>query len=283
MRLRDAQAAGQSGHAFARQRLPRATAHAEAPAVVLGFVVDVAPGQAAGVEPVFVRVGGAGDDRALEIGAAADVDLEAAVAGGQARRLGDGFVVVVHAGGAGVATEAHAAFGPAVDQREARVPLFAGEVAGVLLADQGEVVADVGEEGLPAGLRALEQGIVTGDEAQRAVGIDGGDGMRGAVAVGAALAAVEAEEDAGSFADADADLAAGMGAGLFLGVMLDLAEQVQVVAGGQGHVVALDLAADDVEVAVGGGDGDVALAADVAAVSDVVVGVGVAVGGTCAQ
>src|SRR5699024_8632888 len=112
-------------------------AHAHAPAAVFGFVVQVAPAQAAGVQPVFVGIGGAGDDGAGEIGVAADVDLEAAVAGGQAGDLGDALVVVLHAGGAGVTADADAAARPAVDQGQACFPLLAGEVAGVLLAFQG--------------------------------------------------------------------------------------------------------------------------------------------------
>src|SRR5699024_3870522 len=138
----------------------RAAAHAHAPATVLGFVVDIAPAQAASVEPVLVRIGSAGDDGALQVGVAADVDLEAAVASGQAGDLGDALVMVLHAGGAGVAADADAAARPAVDQGQACFPLLAGEVAGVLLAFQGEVVADVGQEGVAAGLRAPEGGVV---------------------------------------------------------------------------------------------------------------------------
>src|SRR5699024_10559155 len=110
-----------------------------------------------------------------------------------------------------------------------------------------------------------------------------GDRVGGAVAVGPCLAAVHRQEDAGGLADADADLATGVGAGLLLGVLFDLTEELEVVAGGQGNILAFDLATDDVEVAVRGGDGDVAPAFDVTAVGHVVVGVGMAVGGAGAQ
>lgn len=70
----------------------------------------------------------------------------------------------------------------------AHLPLRVGVVAGVLLAGNGEVVADVGQHGVAFRLRALDRGVVAGRQAQRVGRAHHCVGVRAAVAVRLALA-----------------------------------------------------------------------------------------------
>jgi len=91
--------------------------------------------------------------------------------------------------------------------------------------------------------------------------------MRGAIAVCTAFSnrrlCIEADA-AGT--ELYARATAGVLVAAFQGVLFGLAQDVEVVGGSQRHVIAVDLATDDIQVAAGRGKGDVASAMDVTAV-----------------
>ena len=84
-------AAGALAHQRAFQRAGEAAAGAEAEALAfhleVRLVVLIAEAQRAGIQRVFVGLGGAGDHRAVQLGMAAHLDVEAALAGVEAGLL----------------------------------------------------------------------------------------------------------------------------------------------------------------------------------------------------
>src|SRR5690606_8814075 len=151
------------------------------------------------------------------------------------------------------------------------VPAFV--LAGVLLAGEGEVAADVGEHGVATRLRPFQRGVASADEGERVGRIDGGLGVRGAVAVATAprAAGADVHADAGLGADGHADLAAAGAVALDLLAGFPLRLQQQVPRRRQGHVVAFHPAAGDGDIATvacavaGSVDHHVARAGDAAA------------------
>ena len=117
-----------------------AQADAACAALVVGLVVEVTEGEfSAGGEGVLALVYcalGAGDDGAFEVGVAADLDVEAAVAGLEAALLGDTLVVALYFALAGAEAAADAG---ADGEAAAQALLFVVVVAAVLQAFDVEV------------------------------------------------------------------------------------------------------------------------------------------------
>ena len=178
-----------------------------------GGVGNIAPAERSGVETVPVRLGGGGDNRAIELRVVAHGDVEPAGACKDAGLLLHGGIIaghfiaaVVNAGGA-----AHRAEGEAAAR--AGVLLFAVVAVGVLFADEGQVTPDIRHHGFTAGLRPGEGGVAAADDAERLSGVHRGLGVGGAVAVLFPLAAVDIGGDvdaqaAGAIADTHARAAA---------------------------------------------------------------------------
>ena len=86
--------------------IPEAAAAAQADTGVRGFkvrfVVDIAEAQRPGVEAVFIRHGGRGDNRAIKLGVMPDGDVEAAVPGIQPGLFGHRIKAALHLVLAGV-------------------------------------------------------------------------------------------------------------------------------------------------------------------------------------
>ncbi len=188
-------------------------AHALMLYLVFSGVVNIAPAERSGVETVPVRLGGGGDNRAIELRVVAHGDVEPAGACKDAGLLLHGGIIaghfiaaVVNAGGA-----AHRAEGEAAAR--AGVLLFAVVAVGVLFADEGQVTPDIRHDGFTAGLRPGEGGVAAADDAERLSGVHRGLGVGGAVAVLFPLAAVHIGGDvdaqaAGAIADTHARAAA---------------------------------------------------------------------------
>ena len=125
-----------------------AVAEAEAGAVglILGLVLDIAGGEGGGGEAVAVVLYGgiaAGDDRALEIGVSAHVDLKALIARLQAGLLGNAGIGAVDLGLAGIEAGAEARAGGEGDAETAAEVLFPAVVAALVLqALEVEITAD---------------------------------------------------------------------------------------------------------------------------------------------
>ena len=220
--------------------LPRdAAAGADARALVLHVVfsgvMDIPPAERPGVEAVVIRRGGGGDNRAVELRVAADVDVEPAGACEDTALLLHGDVVAVHAVAAVVnaGRAAHGAEGKAAAR--AGVLLFAVVTVGVLFTGNGQVTPDIGQDALPADLCPGEIRIAPADDCERIPCVNRGFGAGGAVAALGSFAAVHAGGDGdaratGAVADTDARAAA---------VALVLAvERGGVQCGNQVHVPA---------------------------------------------
>ncbi|VVN29577.1 hypothetical protein PS623_04713 [Pseudomonas fluorescens] len=242
-----------------------AAADAEGAGVVLGFVADVAGGQAGGFEAVLAvshSLVAAGDDRAFEVGVAADADVEAAVAGLDPGLLGDAGEVRVHVGaaevGAAAADRAHAV----AERRDAQADadthalLVDLEGVGVLQALDVEVAANVCQHLTATDYGAAQVGVTAGDQRGGVACGDLGVGVGQGVAIGVAAVAADAQVEGEAVAraaqrQANADTCAHAFAVAVLRAGVLRVEQVDVAVGGEGGVVAgAHLAALDENVAV---------------------------------
>jgi hypothetical protein len=256
-----------------------AHAHASAARAVAGLVLNVGSGDAASaVDAVLALVNrclGAGDGPAVEVGAAIDGDLEAAITGPNRALLGHRAVVAVDARGAGVHAAARGrAHGDAATG--SALPLL---VAGaVLLALDDQVATQsfthVRGDGVGSDHRTLQGGVATAGQADGAA-LDVAVAVGGllAVAVAPAGAAAQGETAGATFdvhAHADAAraaaVAAGLGAGALAGGDADAVVCIQAHRSFGAHLAALDI-----EVAglsgTGGFDSDVAASLDAAALA----------------
>src|SRR5690349_3780240 len=109
------------------------------------------------------------------MGRAPNVDLEAAIAGLDAADLVDAVVVTVDLAGRVVGTTAHhAALGDTDHELATGLHGLAGVVVGVLLAANGQVVADIGDNLIALQLGTFDGRVVTADDGQLVAGVDGG-------------------------------------------------------------------------------------------------------------
>ncbi|CUY18046.1 Uncharacterised protein [Serratia marcescens] len=206
-------AAGRVGQQILAHRPAGAEAAAAVRCAVVRLVVDVRPAQRAGIEAVFLLVSLACNHSAVELGVFFDLDVIPALAGKQPGLLFYRVEVAVQFVLAGAKIRRAAAGADRHADPAAHLGLPGIIAVAVLLAFQRQVTAHVDGNLFSAGLRAGQPGVAAAGHLEITARIQGGFGMRQAVAVLMPLAGIDAGRDADAVparacADADTDVAA---------------------------------------------------------------------------